>query len=50
MPMTSVMLARKIKHKCTGNFTFLIVTDREDLDAIYKNFLRTEFITDNDKI
>lgn len=42
-----VMLARKIKHKCTGNFTFLIVTDREDLDTqIYKNFLRTEFITD----
>ena len=46
-----VMLARKIKHKCTGNFTFLIVTDREDLDAqIYKNFLRTEFITDKDKV
>ena len=46
-----VMLARKIKHKCTGNFTFLIVTDRENLDTqIYKNFLRTEFITDKDKV
>ncbi len=46
-----VMLARKIKHKCVGNFTFLIVTDREDLDTqIYKNFLRTEFITDKDKV
>lgn len=46
-----VMLARKIKYKCTGNFTFLIVTDREDLDTqIYKNFLRTEFITDKDKV
>ena len=46
-----VMLARKIKHKCTGNFTFLIVTDREDLDTqIYKNFLRTEFITAKDKV
>lgn len=46
-----VMFARKIKHKCTGNFTFLIVTDREDLDTqIYKNFLRTEFITDKDKV
>jgi type I restriction enzyme R subunit len=46
-----VMLARKIKHKCIGNFTFLIVTDREDLDTqIYKNFLRTEFITDKDKV
>lgn len=46
-----VMLARKIKHKCIGNFTFLIITDREDLDTqIYKNFLRTEFITDKDKV
>lgn len=46
-----VMLARKIKHKCTGNFTFLIVTDRKDLDTqIYKNFLRTEVITDKDKV
>ena len=46
-----VMLARKIKHKCIGNFTFLVVTDREDLDTqIYKNFLRTEFITDKDKV
>jgi len=45
------MLARKIKHKCTGNFTFLVVTDRNDLDTqIYKNFLRTEFITDKDKV
>lgn len=46
-----IMLTRKIKHKCTGNFTFLIVTDRDDLDTqIYKNFLRTEFITENDKV
>ena len=46
-----VMLARKIKHKRTGNFTFLIVKDRKDLDTqIYKNFLRTEFITDKDKV
>ncbi len=46
-----VMLARKIKHKITGNFTFLIVTDREDLDKqIYKNFLRTEFITKEEKV
>lgn len=46
-----VMLARKIKHKCTGNYTFLVVTDRDDLDTqIYKNFLRTEFITDKDKV
>lgn len=45
------MLARKINHKAKGNFTFLIVTDREDLDTqIYKNFLRTEFITDQDNV
>lgn len=45
-----VMLARKINHKAAGNFTFLVVTDREDLDTqIYKNFLRTEFITDKDQ-
>lgn len=51
MPMTSVMLACKIKHKCTGNFTFLIVTDCEDLDMqIYKNFLHAEFITNKDKV
>lgn len=46
-----VMLARKIKHKVPGNFTFLVVTDREDLDTqIYKNFLRTEFITKEEKV
>lgn len=46
-----VMLARKIKHKCSGNFTFLVVTDREDLDGqIYKNFLRTEFIKKEEKV
>lgn len=46
-----VMLARKINHKAAGNFTFLVVTDREDLDTqIYKNFLRTEFITDKDQV
>lgn len=45
-----VMLTRKINHKAAGNFTFLVVTDREDLDTqIYKNFLRTEFITDKDQ-
>lgn len=46
-----VMLARRIKHKCAGNFTFLIVTDSKDLDMqIYKNFLRTEVIADKDKV
>ena len=40
-----VMFARKVKRKVTGNFSFLIITDREDLDAqIHKNFVRTEVI------
>jgi type I restriction enzyme R subunit len=46
-----VMFARKIKHKCEGNFTFLVVTDRQDLDdQIYKNFLRTEFIAKDEDV
>jgi len=46
-----VMLARKIKRKCTGNFTFLIVTDREDLDGqIYKTFLRSGFMGADEKV
>ena len=46
-----VMLARKIKHKCAGNFTFLIVTDRDDLDVqIYKTFLRSGFMSAEEKV
>lgn len=45
-----VMLARKIKHKCAGNFTFLIVTDRDDLDGqIRKTFLRSGFMSAEEK-
>lgn len=40
-----VMFARKVMRKLHGNFSFLIITDREDLDTqIYKNFVRTEVI------
>ena len=40
-----VMFARKVKRKIPGNFSFLIVTDREDLDTqIHKNFVHTEVI------
>ena len=40
-----IMFARKVKRKVTGNFTFLIITDRDDLDEqIWKNFFRTEVI------
>ena len=42
-----VMFARKVKRKINGNFTFLIITDRDDLDTqIHKNFVRTEVIGD----
>ena len=37
-----IFLARKIFHKIEGNYTFVIVTDRNDLDGqIYRNFLNT---------
>lgn len=40
-----VMFARKVKRKVQGNFSFLIITDRDDLDTqIHKNFVRTEVI------
>lgn len=42
-----VMFARKVKRKIPGNFSFLVITDREDLDTqIHKNFVRTEVIGD----
>lgn len=40
------MFVNKINRKIQGNFTFLMITDRVDLDdQLYKNFLRTEIIT-----
>lgn len=45
-----VMFARKVIRKIEGNFTFLIITDREELDdQIYKTFLRTEVIGKNEE-
>ncbi len=45
-----VMFARKVKRKMHGNFTFLVITDREDLDTqIHKNFVRTEVIGANEE-
>lgn len=45
-----VMFARKVNRKIEGNFTFLIITDREDLDnQIYKTFVRTEVIGEKDE-
>lgn len=40
-----VMFTRKVMRKIPGNFTFLVITDRDDLDTqIHKNFVRTEVI------
>ena len=40
-----VMFVRKVRRKIDGNYTFLIVTDRDDLDTqIHKTFVRTEVI------
>jgi type I restriction enzyme R subunit len=41
-----IFYARKIFRKETGNFTFVVVTDRDDLDGqIYRNFLHTGTVT-----
>lgn len=46
-----IMFTRKVKRKIEGNFTFLIITDREDLDKqIIKNFERTGVIGNADEV
>lgn len=41
-----IFYARKVFRKQTGNFTFVVVTDRDDLDGqIYRNFLNTGTVT-----
>ena len=45
-----VMFTRKVKRKIPGNFTFLVITDRVDLDTqIHKNFVRTETLGDKEE-
>lgn len=45
-----VMFTRKVKRKIPGNFSFLVITDREDLDdQIHKNFVRAEVIGPKDE-
>ena len=45
-----VFFVRKVKRKLHGNFTFLVVTDRDDLDTqIYKTFVRTEVIGEKEE-
>lgn len=44
-----IFLSRKIFRKHPGNYTFVIVTDREDLDGqIYRNFLNTDTVKKNE--
>ena len=45
-----VFFTRKVQRKCPGNFSFLIITDREDLDEqIHKNFVKTGVIGAKDE-
>ena len=45
-----VFFSQKILRKLTGNWTFLIITDREDLDdQIYKNFAYAGAVTEPEK-
>ncbi|WP_019606517.1 type I restriction endonuclease subunit R [Teredinibacter turnerae] len=44
-----IFYVRKIFRKVTGNFSFVVVTDRNDLDGqIYRNFLNTGTIKEKD--
>lgn len=44
-----IFLSSKIFRKFTGNYTFLVITDREDLDSqIYRNFLDTDSVSKNE--
>ncbi|PWQ93030.1 type I restriction endonuclease subunit R [Leucothrix pacifica] len=46
-----VFYMRKINRKLQGNYRFLVVTDRKDLDTqIYKNFLATATINAKDAV
>jgi type I restriction enzyme R subunit len=45
-----IFYSRKINRKIEGNFSFLVITDRTDLDGqIYRNFLETETIQVNNE-
>jgi type I restriction enzyme R subunit len=42
-----IFFSKKIHRKVKGNWSFLIITDRKDLDSqIYRNFLETEAIVE----
>ena len=45
-----VMFTRKVKRKIPGNFSFVVITDREDLDTqIHKTFIKSEVIGPKDE-
>ena len=45
-----VMFVRKVKRKLRGNFTFLVITDRDDLDTqIHKTFVRSGVIGEKEE-
>ena len=45
-----VFFSQKVLRKLLGNWTFLIITDREDLDnQIYKNFAYAGAVTEPEK-
>lgn len=42
-----IFYVRKIYRKVAGNFSFVVITDREDLDdQIYKNFISTKAVSE----
>ena len=44
-----IFYVKKIFRKVQGNFSFVVVTDRDDLDGqIYKNFISTQTITEKE--
>ncbi|RZA08129.1 MAG: type I restriction endonuclease subunit R, partial [Moraxellaceae bacterium] len=44
-----IFYVRKILRKLTGNFSFVVITDRSDLDGqIYRNFLNTETVKESE--
>ena len=44
-----IFLVRKVYRRLTGNYTFVVITDRDDLDSqIYKNFLNTNTVLKSD--
>lgn len=46
-----IFYTRKVFRKLSGNFTFVVVTDRDDLDGqIYRNFLHTGTVAPKDAV